>query len=300
MGKNTIKLLGFAKQQVKLIAGVSVGIIIGGSALAIAAVPDANGVIHACVKNDGGQVRVAESCDNDEAATSWDKATPGKFVENLVGADFSTTSLAYRNFAGVDMHSSILVDTVLNGADFNHANLSGVLMSTQGPRIPARKVNFTHTNLTNGQIVGSFDFANSNFTDVDFSNSTWGGGDIINADFKNSNNIDFTNVSFGGASFTDSDFDGLDFQGIAVNSTAFITSNLANTDFSDLTLSGTTITQSTATNANFTNVQFIDASLQYSDFSTVDLTGATWTNTVCPDATNSDNNGDTCIGHLVP
>jgi hypothetical protein len=28
------------------------------------------------------------------------------------------------------------------------------------------------------------------------------------------------------------------------------------------------------------------------------LESATWVNTICPDGTNSDNNGATCLGHL--
>lgn len=30
------------------------------------------------------------------------------------------------------------------------------------------------------------------------------------------------------------------------------------------------------------------------------LTGVIWNNTFCPDSTNSDNNGNTCVGHLTP
>jgi hypothetical protein len=34
------------------------------------------------------------------------------------------------------------------------------------------------------------------------------------------------------------------------------------------------------------------------DLTNADLTGVTWSHTFCPDHTNSDDNGGTCVGHL--
>ena len=67
--------------------------------------------------------------------------------------------------------------------------------------------------------------------------------------------------------------------------------------------------------ANFRNADLSDADLAHSSFSNDDFTNAnlsganvtgvqweddgpnTWNNTTCPDGTNSDNHGNTCVGH---
>lgn len=43
-----------------------------------------------------------------------------------------------------------------------------------------------------------------------------------------------------------------------------------------------------------------ERSFEGQDLSDADVSGATWGNTICPDDTNSDDNGGTCIGHLIP
>ena len=63
-------------------------------------------------------------------------------------------------------------------------------------------------------------------------------------------------------------------------------------------------------NADFTGVQFNGTetrpvSFHHSNLTGVDLTLADvthvlWEDTICPDGTNSDANGNTCVGHLAP
>ena len=54
--------------------------------------------------------------------------------------------------------------------------------------------------------------------------------------------------------------------------------------------------------ANLTNATLNATNLTKADLFGVNLSGATvsevlWNNTTCPDGTNSDNNGGTCLGH---
>lgn len=52
---------------------------------------------------------------------------------------------------------------------------------------------------------------------------------------------------------------------------------------------------------NLTNANLKDANLQgarFANFFTI-FTGVNWDNTTCGDGTNSNNNGDTCLGHMV-
>ena len=49
--------------------------------------------------------------------------------------------------------------------------------------------------------------------------------------------------------------------------------------------------------ANLLNVHFVNSYLNGANFANTDLSTVVWANTVCPDGTNSDTNGSTCVGH---
>jgi hypothetical protein len=50
--------------------------------------------------------------------------------------------------------------------------------------------------------------------------------------------------------------------------------------------------------ADLSNVTFVNADLVAADLYRADLTSTTWQNTICPDGTNSGNDGGTCTGNL--
>jgi uncharacterized protein YjbI with pentapeptide repeats len=52
--------------------------------------------------------------------------------------------------------------------------------------------------------------------------------------------------------------------------------------------------------ANLTGADLTGADLAYlnTSYGPADLTSVTWSNTTCPDGTNSDNNGNTCVNNL--
>jgi uncharacterized protein YjbI with pentapeptide repeats len=58
--------------------------------------------------------------------------------------------------------------------------------------------------------------------------------------------------------------------------------------------------RSTLKDANLSNTHCVDNNLIGSDLTGANLAGTTWENTWRPDYTNSDNNGNTCIGHMTP
>ena len=87
----------------------------------------------------------------------------------------------------------------------------------------------------------------------------------------------------------------------------------AGADFNATTRTDAIFAQTTMTNANltgadlasdsFATTSFDDATLTDAEFggdtiaATVTTTGATWSNTTCPDFTNSNSDGGTCVGH---
>ncbi|HSX15670.1 MAG TPA: pentapeptide repeat-containing protein [Candidatus Saccharimonadales bacterium] len=309
----------FLRGQTKLVVGIAAGLLVGGAGTAavLASVPDTTGVIHACYR--GNNVRIidtaTQTCNANETALSWNSATPGQFLTNLVGSRFTNTSLAYRNFAGVDMHGSIFNGVYLDGADFSNANLSSTDFTLGSSNNYMRGTNFSNTNFSSAQFV-SPDLTGANLTNTNFTNATLGGG--TNGDFRqailtntdirggyngaNFSHVDFavthdiTNTSFGNGSNLSS----AKFNGLTLTGTLFASADLTNTNFSGATFEGSQISPSILTGTNLANVHFSNSVLSGTDLSGVTLTGATWSNTFCPDNTNSDDNGGTCIGHLTP
>ena len=290
----------FVKGHLRMIAGLAIGLLVGsiGSVAVLAAVPNANGSIGICYRTSGlganGQARIidnaTQSCNSNEAAIAVNKATPGNFLNNLVGADFSDTNLKYRNFAKADLHDAIFAKTPIIGAVFDDANLSNTVFdqtvySSDG-RPQSAKASFKRSNLTQARFLNAI-----NIQDSDFSNSN------------------FTSVFVDtGSSFTDSNFTSVDFRTTTFTGQPYYqgptgllnSSNLTNTRFDNQNLSNFYFQGNNAANANFTNVNFTNSYLYGTNLSTATLTGVTWANTQCPDNTNSDDNGNTCVGHLVP
>jgi virginiamycin B lyase len=90
--------------------------------------------------------------------------------------------------------------------------------------------------------------------------------------------------------------------------------NLLNANLSDANLAGANLAGANLNGANLSGVNLAGANLNGANLNGANLTGAslkgvlsnsstnfnnvTWSNTVCPDGTNSNNDGGTCIGHL--
>ena len=188
------------------------------------------------------------------------------YVVHLIGVNLSSADLF-----GADLSDSVIVDSNLSGADLrwsflNNSNLSG----TDFSYAQLDYVNFgIFANLTNtsfrGVNLGNVQFnRHISFDGVDFSDT------IIGDNFDWS--PVFYNVNFSGADFTQSD----------ISSGSF--------DFVDLTYSN--------------GLAWVSDGAY---FENSDLTGATnavpynsyWINTICPDGSNSDDNGNTCEGHGI-
>lgn len=141
--------------------------------------------------------------------------------------------------------------------------------------------NFVGINLDSAIISGSF-FINEDLTGASFKHTILYG------------------VSGTGANFTDADL-------TDANARAnFDNANLTRANLTNATMSNASFKGTNATNANFQNVDlsyavFENANLiGATNMNTATATGVAWVNTTCPDGTNSDNNGNTCIGHLNP
>ncbi len=110
---------------------------------------------------------------------------------------------------------------------------------------------------------------------------------------------DFTNAYIKGADFNGTipaNLQDTNFTGADIREVNFIETNLSNANFSNVYAVAAYFTGANLTNVNFTGAVLDDAH----DIDTTTRPGLIWSNTVCPDHTNSDNNGNTCEGHLIP
>ena len=276
---------------------VSVGVVVGlvaGGGLVWAAVPESGtGAVSACYATSGtskGIVRVVDA----QAGESCNAGENALRLQSTQCEGYPRTGLDWR---GCDVHGANLASQVLSGGRLNGTNLS-------------------FDNLTQATLAGT-DFTGANLagaqlSSADLSNAVLSGANLTGAKLSGPTRMTgvtgvtapqlrlVTRVAHNGGLCP---ANAVDLSGVffgALNATGF---NLLNFDFTGSILSGANFT-----NANLTNTFLDSARLDGANFTNANLTcanflfravtsNAVWNNTTCPDGTNSDNNGGTCVGH---
>jgi uncharacterized protein YjbI with pentapeptide repeats len=95
------------------------------------------------------------------------------------------------------------------------------------------------------------------------------------------------------ADFTDANLTRVDLSGALLEGMSFGGANLFGANLSSAHLNG-----SSFVGANLTNANLAGADTSLIGPVATDFTGAIWSNTTCPDGTNSNRDGSTCVGHL--
>ena len=210
------------------------------------------------------------------------------------GVDLGGAQLTGADLSGADLEGTGLDDAVLTGAniegtDFTNTMLSGVVsggLTGTPAALPNNcflvngylvtwDVNLTGVNLS-GAVMPNISLNNSTLVDVNLSGADLDGAymsaNLSGADLSHAN---LYSVSFYGAGMPNADLD-----------------NAVTTydDFSYADMAGDNLT-----NDDFTGVSLLGATLTGAD-----LDGVNWNNTVCPDSTLSNNDGNTCINDLTP
>ena len=316
-----MKIVTYLKFGSLKFVGIFVGTVIGAvmTTTAIAAVPDANGIIHGCYSITKGDMRILDpassNCKNSETNLNWRQNSPLK--ENLVGADLSSTSmkswdlrglnlsganLTAAQLNGADLRNSIFLNTNLAGADLTDANLNGIDLTSAN----LEGSNFDNTILVgsklNGTNLNGTRFLNSNLANFQFTNNLminvlFTKDNLAGANFQSLKSIDqTTNFIMDSVDLTNSVFSGDTLNQITISGNSkltgtkfinshFVFSHIANINFS---------------NSDFQNAVFDNTDLRSADLRNANLSGTVWISSSCPDSTSSIDNNDTCIGHLTP
>lgn len=114
---------------------------------------------------------------------------------------------------------------------------------------------------------------------------------------NNYKNTNFRNAILDRLQSNSDNFTGVNFTNASIQNSLLAQSNFTNANFTGANLNLSALNFSDFTEANFTNANLLANSGQ--DDSISIFTNAIWANTTCPDGTNSDNDGNTCIGHLI-
>jgi uncharacterized protein YjbI with pentapeptide repeats len=117
----------------------------------------------------------------------------------------------------------------------------------------------------------------------------------------------------GGSNLRNLCLSGINLMGISLPNDSLVGDNLTGANLSKSNLQGTSLKGANLTGANLAGANLIGAVLRSANLQSADLTnanlagstlqgaslgGVKWSNTVCPDGTNSDAAGNTCMGHL--
>jgi uncharacterized protein YjbI with pentapeptide repeats len=106
-----------------------------------------------------------------------------------------------------------------------------------------------------------------------------------------------TNLNFADASWAN-------FRGIYVNEAFFHETNLTGANFNKAIIDFASFSGANLTSANLNGVTLsystFEGSYGPANMTGANVNGVTWFNTRCPDNTRSNQNGDTCEGHLFP
>lgn len=247
---------------------------------------------------------------------------------DLAGADLTGAFMQLANLDNADLQDATITSAYMLNDKFTGVQSGGVT-ATQPATLPSgwslvggylvgAGANLEHADLA-GQSLVSANLDNTDLTGADLAkadlNSTVQGGTILTG--ANVTGADLTNASLAGADIQGADFTGATFSGVesgSVTGTAaalpahwslragyllgpyagLVLANLADADLTGVDLIHADLYLATLTGTNFT-----DANLTYAALNTDDMTGAVWANTICPDGSNSDTNGGTCVDNIM-
>ena len=197
---------------------------------------------------------------------------------NLANCDLGTVNLNSYNLTGVNLAGGGSTLATIVGATLRGANLA--FGSFDGDASGAQ---FQGANLSGTTMLWTLDGAGLSYVTAPAM--------VLNGQSAQGSDWAFTTARF--ATFTGVDFADASFFG----------AELDHAYFNSSTLTGTVFVGASARFANFgsadlTGANLSNADLTGADFTLATLTSVTWAATICPDGTNSDSNGNTCIGHL--
>lgn len=299
-----ISIIGrWVGKQAKFLTAVALAAVIGGVTTAgvLAAIPDADGTIHACYSNGVlGRVKIIDSatqtCGNNETAINW-KQNGNPLLANPAGKNLSESVMVYwdlRNmdFVGTNFNVAKLISSDLRGSNFTNAVLTSSLLMN---------ADFRSTNLTNANISGS-SLTGANLSGLSLSGTNLSAAELATA---NLSGVTFSNVDLSNSNLSGQNLSGRDLSTVSLERTGLQYGNYDGVTFSpSQQLKGLNLAYASVKNVDFNNANLAGTYLTGADLTGSDVSGVTsWVDAefgsaTCPDGSLASDHGDTCIGHL--
>ena len=226
---------------------------------------------------------------------------------NMFRAVIQGSSLSDASFSFALLHAASIQDSQFVGSRFGGADLR--LVNRWDPRSGAQFTGEEDTGNFSDAWMESADLRAAALPNSVFDRAFLGNTDLRGSDFSNSSFVDANKTSaLLATTFTDATMDGsvlnhgrgwVNFVRTSCINCQMAAVFLVDSDFTDANLTGANFRHATVKAGSLVNVNFTDADLGGVDgIDLADVTGAIWSNTLCPDFTNSDDNGGTCVGHM--
>ena len=151
-------------------------------------------------------------------------------------------------------------------------------------------------NLTNA-LLPSANLVRASIVDTNLSGSNLDSSRLERADLSGSN---FTGANLRSASLIDAELNGVIFTGAILQSAKLRGANLSGLNMSNADLTQADVRDTNLNNADLRNADLSFAEMTGASLIGADLTGVIWFNTICPDGSNSNDNGGTCVNNLTP
>ena len=152
-------------------------------------------------------------------------------------------------------------------------------------------------NITIAELIDNIDWGNQTvnwaYMDLNFVDLTSAELKGANLSYANLFSAQMNLVNLTGANLNYAKLDGVNLYFADMSNADLSSAILGNADLTNAILVEANLTDVLMTNADLTNANLYDAIL-----TNAQIDGVTWSNTICPDGTNSDDNGNTCINNL--
>ena len=216
-------------------------------------------------------------------ANAAQRCVPGRGAD-LAGCNLSGANLTNTNLTGADLNGAILVGTDFTRARLREARLTGANLFG---------ANFSNADLTSARLA-SADLTGAIFTDATFFDASSGG--ITEPPASLPTYWTFVNgyLIGPGTNLTDAQLSGANLSDAHLRF-----GYLTDAKLIDANLTGAELRRAHLTGANLSSANLSDANLIGAHLKGANLTGTRWNKTICPDDTNSNHDGGTCLRHLL-
>jgi uncharacterized protein YjbI with pentapeptide repeats/sugar lactone lactonase YvrE len=216
------------------------------------------------------------------------------------------TATCSQKYTASGNHSIFAVYTPSSGSAGSSSPTIGETVAVCGS---LQGCDLQNANLTGADLAGDGlqgdDLQGANLTAADLAGDNLQ-GDNLQGDLLTGTNLSGANLNganLDGANAAGANLAGDSLQGDNLSASNFTAADLAGANLAGANLEGTTFELASLSHADLqgANMQydnFLNASLSGAVASGASLQGITWTNTTCPDGTNSNNDGDSCVNHM--